>query len=55
VRVLGIRWVGTPTQRYAEAVAFARDVLGRTLRHEQEDFAVFVTENGVYEITAHAR
>jgi catechol 2,3-dioxygenase-like lactoylglutathione lyase family enzyme len=51
VRVLGIRWVGTPTQHYAETVAFARDVLGLALRHEQDDFAVFATENGdVFEV-----
>jgi catechol 2,3-dioxygenase-like lactoylglutathione lyase family enzyme len=51
VRVLGIRWLGTPTQRYQETVAFAKDVLGLTLRSEQEDFAVFATENGdVYEV-----
>jgi catechol 2,3-dioxygenase-like lactoylglutathione lyase family enzyme len=46
MRVRGIRWLGTPTDRYAETVAFARDILGLSLRHEQEDFAVFEAENG---------
>jgi catechol 2,3-dioxygenase-like lactoylglutathione lyase family enzyme len=46
VKILGIRWLGTPTHRYAETVAFAKDVLGLSLRFEQEDFAVFDTENG---------
>jgi catechol 2,3-dioxygenase-like lactoylglutathione lyase family enzyme len=46
VRVLGIRWLGVPTQRYAETVAFAQDVLGLTPAFEQEDFAVFAAENG---------
>jgi len=46
VKVRGIRWLGTPTARYAETVAFARDVLGMTLQLEQDDFAVFHAENG---------
>jgi catechol 2,3-dioxygenase-like lactoylglutathione lyase family enzyme len=46
MRVHGIRWLGTPTDRYAETVAFARDTLGLRLRLEQDDFAVFETENG---------
>ncbi|HEV2249460.1 MAG TPA: VOC family protein [Candidatus Limnocylindria bacterium] len=46
MKVRGIRWLGTPTDRYAETVAFARDILGLTLRLEQEDFAVFAAENG---------
>ena len=51
MRVRGIRWLGTPTARYAETVAFARDVLGLRLTLEQDDFAVFETENGdVFEV-----
>jgi catechol 2,3-dioxygenase-like lactoylglutathione lyase family enzyme len=46
MRVLGIRWLGSPTDRYAETVAFAKDVLGLDLRFEAEDFAVFETANG---------
>ena len=46
MRVRSISWLGTPTDRYPETVAFARDILGLRLRHEQEDFAVFATENG---------
>jgi catechol 2,3-dioxygenase-like lactoylglutathione lyase family enzyme len=46
MRVRSIRWLGTPTDRYAETVAFARDVLGLTLQLEREDFAVFHIENG---------
>jgi catechol 2,3-dioxygenase-like lactoylglutathione lyase family enzyme len=46
VRVRGIRWLGTPTDRYQETVAFARDILGLQLRFEEDDFAVFETENG---------
>ena len=51
MRVLGIRWLGTPTQRYTETVAFAKDVLGLSLRLEQDEFAVFDAENGdVFEV-----
>jgi catechol 2,3-dioxygenase-like lactoylglutathione lyase family enzyme len=46
VRVRGIRWLGTPTDHYPETVAFARDILGLQLRREEDDFAVFETENG---------
>ena len=46
MKVLGIRWLGSPTDRYAETVAFAKDVLGLELRFEAEDFAVFETANG---------
>jgi len=46
VRVRGIRWLGTPTTRYVETVSFARDVLGLKLTLEQDEFAVFETENG---------
>lgn len=46
MRVRSIRRLGTTTDRYAETVAFARDVLGLTLQLEREDFAVFHTENG---------
>jgi len=46
MRVRSIRWLGTPTDRYAETIAFARDVLGLSLQLEREDFAVFHTENG---------
>lgn len=50
MRVLGIRWLGTPTDRYPETVAFARDVLGLALRFEREDFAVVETaDGGVFE------
>ena len=51
MRVLSIHWLGTPTERYAETVAFAKDVLGLSLRFEKDDFAVFATENGdVFEV-----
>ena len=46
MKVRGIRWLGTPTARYAETVAFARDTLGLRLRIDEEDFAVFEAENG---------
>jgi catechol 2,3-dioxygenase-like lactoylglutathione lyase family enzyme len=46
VKVRGIRWLGTPTARYAETVAFTRDTLGLRLRIDEEDFAVFEAENG---------
>ena len=46
MKVRGISWLGTPTDRYAETVAFARDILGLSLQHEEEDFAAFEAENG---------
>ena len=46
MKVRSIRWLGTPTDRFAETVAFARDILGLRLQLEQEDFAVFELENG---------
>jgi catechol 2,3-dioxygenase-like lactoylglutathione lyase family enzyme len=46
VRVRSITWLGTPTDRYAETVGFARDILGLRVQLEQDDFAVFKTENG---------
>lgn len=51
MKVRGIRWLGTPTDRYAETVAFARDILGLRLTIELDEFAVFETENGdVFEV-----
>lgn len=46
MRVRGITWLGTPTDRYSETVAFARDILGLRLELELEDFAVLKTDNG---------
>ena len=40
MRVPSIHWLGTPTERYAETVAFAKDVLGLSLRFEKDDFEV---------------
>lgn len=46
MRVRGIRWLHAPTARYAESVAFARDVLGLTPVEENDEVAVFRTEDG---------
>ncbi len=46
MNVRSISWLGTPTERYSETVAFARDILGLRLELEQDDFAVLKAENG---------
>lgn len=46
MKVRGIRWLHAPTARYAESVAFARDVLGLAPVHDEDELAVFRTEDG---------
>jgi catechol 2,3-dioxygenase-like lactoylglutathione lyase family enzyme len=38
MRVLGVVWVGTRTERFDETVAFFRDVLGLQLEEPEPDF-----------------
>jgi hypothetical protein len=46
VVVLGIRWVGVATDRYAELRSFALDVLGLAPVGEDEDFLETTAANG---------
>jgi len=46
VKVKGVVWLGSPTDRYDDMLMFAKDVLGLTPRIEQQDFAVFELEDG---------
>jgi predicted enzyme related to lactoylglutathione lyase len=39
MRVLGVVWVGTRTEAYAETVAFFRDVMGLPVEEVERDFA----------------
>jgi catechol 2,3-dioxygenase-like lactoylglutathione lyase family enzyme len=39
--IRGLVWLGTRSERFSEAVAFHRDVLGLELVHLEPDFAVF--------------
>lgn len=42
MRVRGLVWAGTQTDRFDETVSFFRDKLGLNLAYEEPDFAVFV-------------
>jgi len=44
--VLGIRWIGVATNRYAEMRTFALDVLGLAPGSEDEDFLETTAANG---------
>ena len=46
MKVRGIRWLGSPTARFAEMRDFVRDVLRLELQSEDDDFAVFHADNG---------
>ena len=46
MKVKGVVWLGSPTDRYDDMLMFAKDVLGLTPRIEQQDFAVFELEDG---------
>jgi len=51
MKVKGIAWLGTPTDRYAEMRRFALNVLGLVPRIDEEDFAVFDLPDGdVFEV-----
>ena len=51
MKVKGIAWLGTPTDRYDAMKRFAIDVLGLSPRIDQDDFAVFDLPDGdVFEI-----
>jgi hypothetical protein len=51
MKVKGIAWLGSPTDRFDEMMRFATDVLGLKARHQAPDFAVFELEDGdVFEI-----
>jgi catechol 2,3-dioxygenase-like lactoylglutathione lyase family enzyme len=44
--VVGLRWLGVPTERYDEMVAFLRDGLGLTMEFEHEGTAELSAPNG---------
>lgn len=51
MKVKGIAWLGSPTDRYAEMLRFATDVLGLRPRLTEQEFAVFDLPDGdVFEI-----
>ena len=51
MKVTGIAWLGSPTDRFDEMMRFATDVLGLKPRQQAPDFAVFELEDGdVFEI-----
>ena len=51
MKITGITWLGSPTDRYDDMRRFAIDVLGLRPREDQADFAVFVLPDGdVFEI-----
>jgi catechol 2,3-dioxygenase-like lactoylglutathione lyase family enzyme len=45
VKVHGVSWLGTRTERYDPMVAFLRDVLELEVAHEEPGFAVFRCPN----------
>ena len=45
MRVHGVSWLGTRTDRYEPMVAFLRDVLQLEVAHEEPGFAVFRCPN----------
>ncbi len=51
MKVKGIVWLGTPTDRFDDMMHFATDVLGLKARQQAPDLAVFELEDGdVFEI-----
>jgi catechol 2,3-dioxygenase-like lactoylglutathione lyase family enzyme len=46
LRVSGVIWVGTRTDRYSEMVAFAGDVLGMEIEEEDDGLTVFRLPDG---------
>lgn len=46
MRVLNIRWIGVPTERYEAMAAFVRDVLGLAVNFEEPETAEFSTADG---------
>ena len=51
MKVKGVGWLGSPTDRFDDMVRFAIDVLGLKPRINESDFAVFDLADGdTYEI-----
>ncbi len=51
MKVKGIAWLGSPTERYDEMRRFVVEVLGLRPRVEEQDFAVFDLPDGdVFEV-----
>jgi catechol 2,3-dioxygenase-like lactoylglutathione lyase family enzyme len=51
MKVKGIAWLGSPTDRFDEMMRFATDVLGLKVRKQTPDFAAFDLDDGdVFEI-----
>lgn len=46
MKVKGLVWVGTATDKYAETLEFFRDTMGLSVFHEREDLAVLQLEGG---------
>jgi catechol 2,3-dioxygenase-like lactoylglutathione lyase family enzyme len=46
MQIKGIVWAGSATDRYAETVAFFRDVLGLSTFHESEALTILRMESG---------
>jgi catechol 2,3-dioxygenase-like lactoylglutathione lyase family enzyme len=46
LRISGVIWAGTRTDRYEEMVAFARDVLGMKIEEEDEGLTLFRLPDG---------
>jgi catechol 2,3-dioxygenase-like lactoylglutathione lyase family enzyme len=46
VKIKGIVWVGTATERFDETVRFFSDVMGLQAVHEREDLSVLRLESG---------
>lgn len=46
MKVLGMSWVGTRTDRHDATVGFFRDVLGLPVQHAERDFTVLAVPDG---------
>jgi catechol 2,3-dioxygenase-like lactoylglutathione lyase family enzyme len=46
MKVKGIVWVGTATDKYQEMVAFFRDTMGLDVFHERDDLSILRLESG---------
>lgn len=46
IKIKGIRWLGTRTDKFDEMVKFYGETLGLPMTHKEEGFAAFDMENG---------
>lgn len=43
-----LNWLGTRTERFEETIRFLQEVLGLSIQHKGEDFAILALEDGTH-------